>query len=105
MSVEEIGAEEGKEEEEEKESRVTLSYQSTREVAMEMKDVRATVDINEEADVRVSSIINKMQDILLAYSPAHSTRPTVLCSRSNGQLCTVLYCSTSLSRFCMHIVC
>ena len=46
----------GGEEEEggEGESRVTMSYQSKREVASESRDTRATVDISAEADVRVS---------------------------------------------------
>ena len=35
-------------------SRVTMSYQSTREVSTQSRDDRATVDINSEADVRVS---------------------------------------------------
>ena len=34
-------------------SRITLSYQSTREVATDSHDARATVDINAETDVRV----------------------------------------------------
>ena len=39
---------------EEGESRVTMSYQSKREVADDSRDSRATVDIAAEADVRVS---------------------------------------------------
>ena len=35
-------------------SKVTMSYQSKKEVANESRDTRATVDVSEEADVRVS---------------------------------------------------
>ena len=36
-------------------------------------------------------------------SPAYSTVLTVLCSRSNDQLHTVLYCATSLSRLRLRV--
>ena len=35
-------------------SRITMSYQSTREVSTQSRDDRATVDISSEVDVRVS---------------------------------------------------
>ena len=45
----------------------------------------------------------KIQGITLAYSPAHSTPPMVLCSRSNDQIYAVLYCETSLSQLHLHV--
>lgn len=47
------GGEEG--EGEELASKVTLSYQSKREVVAESRDTRATVDIDTEVDIRVRS--------------------------------------------------
>lgn len=38
-------------------SKVTLSYQSKREVVAESRDVRATVDIDTEVDIRVRSLL------------------------------------------------
>lgn len=49
----------GGEEGEELASKVTLSYQSKREVVAETRDTRATVDIDTEADIRVRTSVGR----------------------------------------------
>ena len=48
------GGDEEEEEDDTGASRVTMSYQSKKEVLNESRDSRATVDLAEEAEVRVS---------------------------------------------------
>ena len=57
------------EEEDEGASRVTMSYESKREVTAETRDSRATVDLSEEAEIRVSFLKNIAKNTyLFSYS-------------------------------------
>ena len=57
------------EEEDEGASRVTMSYESKREVSDETRDSRATVDLSEEAEIRVSfrKILRKTNLFVLLF--------------------------------------
>ena len=57
------------EEEDEGASRVTMSYESKREVSDETRDSRATVDLSEEAEIRVSfrKIVRKTDLFVLLF--------------------------------------
>ena len=70
-------------------SRVTMSYQSTREVATEARDTRATVDIDAETDVRVMLVTGSIfcLSLMIVLSGAERRESKVSINKGCGLGC------------------